>query len=238
MTSAAPYGAADFARDIPVSRETLAALERYAMLLADWQARMNLVGPATLPDLWQRHMLDSAQLLALVPDPASARLLDIGSGAGFPGLVLSILGVGAVTLVESTAKKARFLAAVAQETGVAARVTVANTRIEALPPFPASVITARACAALDQLLAWGAPFAAPGCRWILPKGRRAETELESAARTWHFSVTTHPSRSDPSGRILVLDQVQRKTPPPARPRAARWRTAGNRTAGKRKGRRR
>lgn len=194
------YDQAQFERDSGVSRETADKLALYAEMLADWQSRMNLVGPATLPDVWRRHMLDSTQLWALIRDPAS--ILDIGSGAGFPGLVLAILGTGHVTLVDSVAKKARFLEAVAAALDLTDRVTVCNARIEALPPQRYTTITARACASLAQLFDWGHRFAADSTQWILPKGESVEEELMAARTKWQFAHSLHSSRTDPRGRIV------------------------------------
>ena len=126
-----PLDARGFAEIVPVSRETLARLEAYAELLTRWSARINLVGRDTLADLWRRHMLDSAQLLPLVPDSAQS-LIDLGSGAGFPGLVLAILGVRGVELVEADSRKAAFLREAARISE--ANVAIRPCRIAAVPP--------------------------------------------------------------------------------------------------------
>jgi 16S rRNA (guanine527-N7)-methyltransferase len=204
------YGIDDFVQDTAVSRETAARLAVYADVLTDWQSRMNLVGPSTLHDVWRRHMLDSAQLAPLAGDRLGGTWLDIGAGAGFPGLVLAVLGAGHVHLVESITKKCRFLAAAAEALGVANRVTIHNARIETLARFNADVITARACAALDKLLEWGQWFANANTLWILPKGQDVESELTQAAKSWIFEVNTAPSRSDSRGQILLLKTVRRK----------------------------
>ena len=132
-----------------VSRETLARLETYAELLRRWSARINLVGANTLADPWRRHFLDSAQLLAHVP-PGTQTLIDLGSGAGFPGLVLAILGMPGVELIEADARKCAFLREAARL--AAAPVTIRNARIEAAAPRIVDVVTARGCAPLDRLL--------------------------------------------------------------------------------------
>jgi 16S rRNA (guanine527-N7)-methyltransferase len=198
------------AHGTPVSHETLDRLAIYAAMLADWQTRMNLVGPATLPDLWRRHFLDSAQLWRLLQNGTGGVILDIGSGAGFPGLVLAIMGADHVHLVESTAKKCRFLDAVADATGLSARVTIHNRRIEELSPASPDVITARACAPLARLLAWAYPMAAVNTRWLLLKGQDVEAEVTDATRSWKFNLTQHASISDPRGRIIDLGGVAPK----------------------------
>jgi 16S rRNA (guanine527-N7)-methyltransferase len=191
-----------------VSRETLERLRRYAALLARWNRTINLVSRAGLADLWRRHMLDSAQLVALMPAAPRDRarvVVDLGSGAGFPGLVLAILGAGEVHLIEADARKAAFLREAARETRT--EVTVYNERIEALAPFPADVVTARACAPLPRLIGYAARFLRPmeeGGIALILKGRRAERELTESAETWKMRVEWLPSRSDPRGWVLRL----------------------------------
>jgi 16S rRNA (guanine527-N7)-methyltransferase len=196
-----------FVAEFDVSRETLARLDRYAELLTEWQQRMNLVAPSTLPHIWDRHFRDSAQLLAIAG--TSHRWLDIGAGGGFPGLVLAILDPTAkFTLVESIAKKCRFLSEVATETGTFDRVTIANQRVETLKPTPYDIVTARAAAALDVLFDWSARFGRPGTRWILPKGRNVQEELATAAKRFHFDHQLIPSRTDSDARIVVAKNVR------------------------------
>lgn len=202
--NSAPLSPAEFAAAANVSRETLARLEAYAELLRRWQERINLVGAATLGDLWRRHMLDSAQLLPHLP---SGPLLDMGSGAGFPGLVIAVLGRGPVHLVESDARKCAFLREAIRVTGATAQLH--NARIEALKPFPVAAITARALAPLPQLLAWAAPFLASGVDCWFLKGATAEDELTLAAKVWMMRVTRLPSVTDPAGVILHLSEVRR-----------------------------
>jgi 16S rRNA (guanine527-N7)-methyltransferase len=198
---------AAFAAEFDVSRETLARFDRYAELLTEWQQRMNLVGPSTLPHLWDRHFRDSAQLLAIAG--TGKRWLDIGAGGGFPGLVLAILDPTArLVLVESITKKCRFLEQVASETGTNATVTVANRRIEALKADRFDIITARAAASLDTLFNWGLRFAGPETRWLLPKGARVQEELASAAKRFHFEHALIPSCTDSAARIVVARSVR------------------------------
>lgn len=198
-----------FAAEFDVSRETLAKLDRYAELLTEWQQKMNLVGPSTLPHVWDRHFRDSSQLLAIAG--GGQRWLDIGAGGGFPGLVLAILDPTArFTLVESIAKKCRFLATVAQETGTAGHVEIANCRVESMKPQAFDIITARAAASLETLFDWGVRFTGPRTRWILPKGARVQEELATAAKRFHFDHQLVPSLTDSDARIVIATGVKRR----------------------------
>jgi 16S rRNA (guanine527-N7)-methyltransferase len=202
--------AEEFAAAVAVSRETMDRLVAYAALLDHWQRRINLVAADSLGDLWRRHMLDSAQLLPLIQAPP-ASALDIGSGAGFPGLVLAILGVRGIRLVESDARKCAFLREAARVAGLALDrdVFIVNRRLEAVPPFAADLVTARAVAPLDSLLRLAAPFLRPTTISLFHKGNRAAEELTEAGKTWRMKVERFPSRSDPSGTILRLTEVER-----------------------------
>ncbi|MFA5122846.1 16S rRNA (guanine(527)-N(7))-methyltransferase RsmG [Zavarzinia sp.] len=192
----------DFAAGFPVSRETLERLAAYADLLVKWQSKINLVGPATLPDLWQRHFLDSAQLYPLLPEKRPLRLVDLGSGAGFPGLVLAILGAGDVHLVESDQRKCAFLREAARITQTA--VTIHALRIETLAPLEADVITARALAPLEKLLDWAAPHRTAHTIHLIPKGKEAEAELTQASRRFTLEVERHRSLTDPAATIFQI----------------------------------
>lgn len=202
-----PLDAAGFAELVPVSRETLARLETYAGLLRQWSARINLVGRDTLVDLWRRHFLNSAQLLPFVPTDAPS-LIDLGSGAGFPGLVLAILGLPGIELVEANSRKAAFLREAARLT--AAPVTIRACRIAAVPPHPVAVIAARALAPLDRLLDLAAPFIAPDSVCLFLKGERAAEELTLARGRWTMTPTLHASVSDPRGVVLQLENIARE----------------------------
>lgn len=190
---------------VPVSRDAAAKLALYAARLREWQRAKNLVSPATLDTLWTRHMADSAQLLALAPH--ARRWLDLGSGAGFPGLVLAVLLAGLedaqIHLVESNGRKCAFLRAVARETGAPA--VIHDQRIESLPfdtIGPVDIVTARACAALPVLLRWAKPWLEAGARGLFPKGRGAAQELTGIAHSTR--IATHPSRTDPDSVILEI----------------------------------
>jgi 16S rRNA (guanine527-N7)-methyltransferase len=206
-----PLGARGFAEIVPVSRETLARLEALVALLEAWSVRINLVGRDTLADPWRRHILDSAQLVPLVPNTARS-LIDLGSGAGFPGLVLAILGLpggacGTIELVEADSRKSVFLREAARVTG--ARVDVRHARIEALPAHPVDVVTARGLAPLDRLIALAEPFLADQSLCLFLKGAQAREELTLARKGWTMTADSIASRSDPRGVVLQLRQVVR-----------------------------
>ncbi len=184
-------------------------LDRYVALLADWQTRMNLVGSSTLPDVWNRHIRDSAQLIALAPAGAK-RWLDIGAGAGFPGLVVATMTESQVVLAESIAKKCRFLATVAGDLELGTKAIIENKRVDQVHPFDADIITARACASLVQLFDWGHRFAAKSTTWLLPKGASVESELAEAANRFSFDFELVQSQTDERGRIVVARGVKRR----------------------------
>ncbi|MGC2414334.1 MAG: 16S rRNA (guanine(527)-N(7))-methyltransferase RsmG [Stellaceae bacterium] len=203
----APLDPQGFAALSGVSRETMARLEAYADLLVRWSARINLVGANSLGDLWRRHFLDSAQLLAHLP-PGTQSLIDLGSGAGFPGLVLAIAGASGVELVEADARKCAFLREAARV--AAAPVTIHNARIEAVPPHVVDVVTARGCAPLDRLLILAQPFIGPDTACLFPKGEQANRELTAASQAWTMDTTCHDSCTDRRGVILCLRRVSRR----------------------------
>ncbi len=209
------YGQPEFASGlkalgINVSRETLQRLATYAALLEKWQAKINLVGPATLPDLWRRHFLDSAQLLPLLP-AANGTLADLGSGAGFPGLVLAIMTDWTVHLLDSDQRKCAFLRQVAVDCGIVDRVTIHPKRIEQVTGLAADVVTARACAPLAALLDLAAPFIGEKGTGLLLKGAQAEEELTQAQRHWTMRLDRRESISDPAGVLLIVTHLKRKS---------------------------
>jgi 16S rRNA (guanine527-N7)-methyltransferase len=196
-----------------VSRETLARLDRFVELLLKWQNTTNLVAPSTLPQLWTRHVADSLQLLDLAPD---ARVwVDLGSGGGFPGLIIACALAetpGAeVHLVESNAKKAAFLRE-------AARVTKAPAVVHAIRiedsgdslPARVDVVTARALAPLKSLLDQAFPLLARGAVGVFPKGQDVDAELTEAAKYWNIQASLVPSRTDPKARIVVVRALERR----------------------------
>jgi 16S rRNA (guanine527-N7)-methyltransferase len=201
-------GPEDFAEVFKVPRETIHRLERYAALLAHWQKSTNLIAPATLPRLWPRHFADSAQIRGLAPE---ARLwLDLGSGAGFPGLVVAILQTGQpgfrMHLVESNQKKCAFLAEVARETK--APVDIHAMRIEQLGEsarrLTPDVVSARALAPLPRLFELAEPFFGPRTRGLFLKGREAKAEIEAAMVAWDFAATLHPSLTSADSHIVEV----------------------------------
>jgi len=189
-----------------VSRETLERLELFITLLGKWNRRINLVAPATLSDAWQRHVVDSAQIFPLLPSETRI-LVDLGSGAGFPGLVLAILGIPEVHLVESDRRKIEFLREAARVTE--APLLLHATRIEALPPFPTDVVTARALKSLDETLTLAATFHRPATACYFHKGASWADEVAAARRSWRFQATAHPSVTDRSGVVLELREIER-----------------------------
>ena len=203
------FGPAELQAVSGVSRETLGRLKLFVSLLEDWNARINLVSARSLADVWKRHIWDSVQLFPLIP-PETRSLIDLGSGAGFPGLVLAILlaerGQARVVLCEAIAKKCRFLEEVAHRTGTA--VEIRNDRIETAKREPFDIVTARACAPLAQLLSYAAPFQAKNTRCLFLKGQSVGAELTEASKSWGMKVEQHQSRSDPSGVILDIRELR------------------------------
>lgn len=186
----------------------LADLERFLEMLTAGNAVMNLVGPATIPDFWNRHAWDSAQLLRLAPDAAS--WADLGAGAGFPGLVLAILFKGrpgaTVHLVESMAKRCRFLGSVAEALDLP--VVIHNKRAEDLS-LTVDIVTARACAPMSRLLGYARPYLKRGAVGLFLKGQDVASELEDARTAWTFSSRLIESLSDPRGRIVEVKGLSR-----------------------------
>jgi 16S rRNA (guanine527-N7)-methyltransferase len=193
---------------IGATEARMADAERFRAMLEIANAHMNLVGASTLADFWRRHFLDCAQLIALAPN---ARVwADLGSGAGLPGVVLAILmkeEAGArVHLVESMAKRCRFLTDVVGALGLPAEVH--NARAEDLK-LNVEVVTARACAPLTRLLGFSRPYLARGAKGLFLKGAEVDTEVAEARRSWRFVAATHLSLSDPRGRILEVSELTR-----------------------------
>ncbi len=206
---AEPFTPENFAAATGVSRETLARLSAYVALLEEWNARHNLVSAASLPDIWRRHVWDSAQLFPLMPAEARS-LVDLGSGAGFPGLVLAAMarerpGFHTV-LYESIGKKCRFIEAAAERMEL--NVEVRNSRMEAAAPEPFDVVTARACAPLVKLLGYAQAFQGPVTVNLFLKGQSVEAELTEAHKSWRMKLARHESRTDPSGVILEIRELR------------------------------
>lgn len=192
---------AEFQERTGVSRETLARLETYLALLIKWNRRINLVGRGTLDDPWRRHMLDSAQLFALLP-PDARRVADMGSGAGFPGMVLAIMGVPDMHLIEADQRKAAFLREVARVTETA--VTIHGKRLDSVPNLMADAVTARALAPLPRLLRYARRLLKPGGLGLFLKGESLDTELTDAKSAWYIDYDKVPSATNPESSILVV----------------------------------
>jgi 16S rRNA (guanine527-N7)-methyltransferase len=190
-----------------VSRETWARLDAFVTLLLERQRTTNLIAASTIPQLWTRHVADSLQLLPLAPN--ARRWIDLGSGGGFPGIVMACALVevpGAdVVLVESRQKKAKFLAEVVQALGLPAHVhAVRIEEFAATSRRSVDVVTARALAPLDQLLRYAGPLLKKGAVGLFPKGQDVAAELTQASKSWRIEADLVPSRTDPRGRIVVV----------------------------------
>jgi 16S rRNA (guanine527-N7)-methyltransferase len=199
----------------PVSRETEARLDRYVDLLLEWQAKTNLVAPSTLPNLWTRHISDSLQLLTLAP---SARIwADLGSGGGFPGVVLACaladVPGATVHLVERNAKKAAFLREALRVTASSGTVhpTDIGDSVDRIVG-PVDCVTARAVAPLHQLIGFVEPLVTRGAKALLLKGQDVEAELTEATKYWNIKPHLHSSRTGGQGWIVELDRIERRIP--------------------------
>jgi 16S rRNA (guanine527-N7)-methyltransferase len=194
----------------PVSRETAERLDRFVAVLSQWQQRINLIAPSTQPKLWTRHIADSLQLHALAPQART--WVDLGSGAGFPGLVIACaladLAEARIHLVESNARKAAFLREAARVTGAPAIIHA--VRIEDFVenyPHGVDIVTARALAPLADLLAMAYPLSKRGAKGIFPKGQGLGAELTEAAKCWSIQASLVASRTDPKARIVVVTSI-------------------------------
>jgi 16S rRNA (guanine527-N7)-methyltransferase len=231
------HGPGDFAAAFCVPPETVDRLILYEKLLRRWQKAVNLVAPSTLDAVWHRHFADSAQLVALAP-PGTRSWIDLGSGAGFPGLMAAIVMAGGkrvppsprpsptasvgrslphFTLIESDARKCAFLREAARQTGISqAGIAVdilcaraESARISVNEGLP-RVVSARALAPLDRLFELAAPFSPPGTTLLLLKGKGAEREVQQAMNRWQFQVALRPSHTDSHGRVAVVTNLERK----------------------------
>lgn len=206
-----------FQQAFSVSRETLDRLKTYEALLRTWQKTINLVSPATLDEIWHRHFADSAQLLAFAPEGGKF-WLDLGSGGGFPALVLAILLAekrpdARMTLVESDSRKSAFLGEVARKTGVAVEIRVERSEKAAtqLKSQIKDVITARALAPLPKLLGLVQPFFSPQTVALFPKGREVQVEVDEARQQFDFDCSLAPSLTDAQARIVILRNLAVKS---------------------------
>ncbi len=196
---------------LDVSRETIQALERYEALVRRWTPAINLVAKSTVPAIWPRHILDSAQLFALAP-ATCLRWADLGSGGGFPGVVVAVLAKELrpamhVTLVESDLRKATFLREAVRELELPA--SVISERIESLTPLHADVLSARALASLSDLLGFAERHLTQDGVCLFPKGERFADEINDARIAWDFDIDVQPSLSDGKAAILVIRNIHR-----------------------------
>ena len=217
MSAAAPpdmeavTDADSFAHATGATPQQMADLQRFLALLTEWNANMNLVGPSALAEFWPRHAWDSAQLLKLAPEARS--WADLGAGAGFPGIVLAILGKGRlgfhVDLVESVAKRCRFLSEVVTALDLPAKVH--NARAEDLK-LTVEIVSARACAPLAKLLRYARPYLHRGATGLFLKGQDVAAELEEATRCWELEAQIVPSLSSERGQIVRVERLGRAKP--------------------------
>ncbi len=197
---------AAFLAEFDVSRETSERLDTVILTLDAWRRRSNLIGPREWPQIWSRHVADSYQILPHIPE--TAHCVDLGSGAGFPGLVMSAARpTGHVTMMESVGKKCAFLRAAIEAAGLNA--SVYQGRIEAAPPSDADIVTARAFAPLPKLLEYAWPWMKNGAMGVFLKGERWNEELTDARQSWNFAYEAIPSRTGGSGVILIVRELKR-----------------------------
>lgn len=206
-----------------VSRETMEALDRLVAFVVDEAQHQNLVSAATLATMWQRHILDSAQLLRFVDPQPEELWIDLGSGAGFPGLVIALMAPCRVMLVESRSLRIAYLERAIAHLGLGDRATVAGAALDRVATVDADYISARAFAPLPRLLEGAERFSTEKTRWLLPKGRNARAELESMSSAWQRVFHVEQSLTDPDAAILVGTgrATPLATPQPARHRPIR-----------------
>ena len=209
VTSAKVLTPEKFAQESGLDDDCLERLNAMDKVFLDWSSRHNLVAKSTIEGRWHRHYLDSAQILKFIPGD-SEQIVDLGSGAGFPGLIIAAARPSArVTLIESVGKKAAFLTAAADAMGLR-EIRITHDRIEKVKlPHEPQIITARALARLAKLLAYGHGIQGENTKYVLMKGQDVDVELTQAAKSWHMSVKQHQSRTDPSGVILEISNLTR-----------------------------
>ncbi len=195
-----------------VSRETIEKLKKYESLVKEWNMKFNLIAKSSVDDLWNRHIIDSAQLYSFIRS-SDKRLYDFGSGAGFPGIVLAILAGElcpelSVSLIESIGKKVNFLNTVKNQLGL--NINIFNERIENLKLGKADVISSRALASLDKLFAYSLPFCSSKTQLVFPKGIKWSEEVVEAQKNWLFDVNIVPSITSEDGHILNVSNLRRK----------------------------
>ena len=195
----------EFQKLTGVSRETLEKFSTYVALLTKWQKAINLVSNKSLPDVWERHVLDSYQILKHAPNDKGV-WIDMGSGAGFPALIVAMASDFEVHVIESDHRKCQFMREVSRETSTP--ITIHTKRIDAVEPFPATVISARALASLEKLLEYSENFATDETVYLYLKGQDVDAELTNAAKCWRMDTVKHSSLSSSEGCILQLKDVR------------------------------
>lgn len=206
MTEADVWQAAE---RLNVSRESWQRIQTFVDLLLRWQARINLISPASIPDVWQRHVLDSLQILPLLP-PGLRCCADLGSGSGFPALPLAIATGAEMHLYEANGKKAAFLREalrLCQTAGTVHQVRLEDVGRQNIPDV--QLVTARALAPLDALLGWAEPFLTSGARGLFHKGQDVDAELTQAAKSWKIRFRKHQSLTDSRAVILEIEEAAR-----------------------------
>lgn len=198
---------ADFQKETGVDADALAKLDVYARLLTEWNVNINLVATSTLPEIWQRHFLDSAQLFPLLPKDGASSIADMGSGAGFPGLVLALMGVPNISLIERNTRKSAFLRTVAAETG--AKIRVLNLPVEDVTE-QFDILISRALADVAALLKMSAPVRKASTVCLFLKGKNLDQELREAQKDWVMDARNLPSCTDAEGTIARLSSIQVK----------------------------
>ena len=196
----------DILEQLNVSRETMGCLKHYAELLVQWTKHINLIAPSTVPDVWTRHILDSAQLYRYIQPQQS--IVDLGSGAGLPGLVLALMGCQNVHLIESDGRKCTFLKEASRLCGIADVVTIHQKRIEICPPLYCDVVVSRACAPLIELLDYAERHRSDQGKCIFLKGKHLLEEINVAA-LWKLNYTSHSSLTDPNAVIVEITQMEK-----------------------------
>jgi len=196
-----------------VSRESLTRLETLVAVALAWQERINLIAPSTIQDIWKRHVLDSVQILPLLPKN-TVKIADLGSGGGFPGLVLAATQQAEVHMFEANGKKVAFLQEALRQMGVQAKVRRERLTQHIAPPLmpEVQVVTARAFAPLDELLGYAAPFMAKGATGLFHKGQDIDTELTQAAKAWTITAQKHSSLTDSQSVILEVKEISHVIP--------------------------
>ena len=194
-----------------VSRETFQKLEQLSALIIKWTKSINLISPNSIPEIWDRHIIDSAQIYQIAP-PDWTNWVDLGSGGGLPALVIAILDQERrpITLIESDQRKCLFLNTAKRELDL--NLVVVNRRIEMTDLGNFDVMSARALAPLSDLMTYAVQYLSGDGKAILPKGARFQEELDLAAQDWQFDLTQHPSETSPESRILEVSRIRRREP--------------------------